>query len=155
MESRRIIRRAVEPEQVDFPHAAQIFAVKREAILADGSRREEIAYCITSLLPSEADETRLASLIRGHWGIENGLHYRRDFTFDEDRCRIRNPNAAHVMASLRAIPIAVFALGIGPKRRRKPPPSMPSMTRYFAHRPASAVHFVCKDQHDNNLSRTE
>ena len=129
--------------------------MKREVTLADGSRRNEIAYCITSLLPEEADEDRLAQLIRGHWSIENGLHYRRDFTFDEDRCRIRNPVAAHVMASLRAIPIAVFALGLGPTRRRKPPPSMPSMTRYFAHRPASALHFLCKNHHDNKLSRTE
>jgi hypothetical protein len=107
------------------------------------------------LLPEQADEKKLAKLIRGHWCIENGLHYRRDFTFDEDRCRIRNPTAAHVMASLRAIPIAVFALKLAPKRRRKPPPSMPSMTRYFAHRPASAVHFVCKDHHASTLPRTE
>ena len=129
--------------------------MKREVTLPDGSQRNEIAYCITSLLPDEADEDRLAQLIRGHWSIENGLHYRRDFTFDEDRCRIRNPVAAHGMASLRAIPIAVYALGLGPTRRRKPPPSMPSMTRYFAHRPASAVHFLRKNHHDKKLSRTE
>ena len=30
---------------------------------------------------------QLAALIRGHWEIENRLHYVRDFTYDEDRCQ--------------------------------------------------------------------
>lgn len=146
---------ATEPEQVDFPHAAQLFAVKREVWLPDGRQRREVAYCITSLLPDQADEKRLGKLIQGHWRIENSLHYRRDYSFDEDRCRIRNPVAARVMASLRAIPIAVFALGMAPTRRRKSPPSMPAMLRYFAHRPASAIHFVCNNPHQKELRRTE
>ncbi len=145
----------MEPEQVHFPHAAQLFAIKRETLLGDGSQREKVAYCITSLRPTQANEARLGRLNRGHWRIENGLHYRRDYSFDEDRCRIRHPIGAHVMASLRAIPIAVFAMKLGPKRNGKPSASMPSMMRFFAHRPASAVNFTCKSQHDNSLSRTE
>ena len=38
--------------------------------------------------------------MRGHWAIENQLHWRRDNTYDEERCRIRHPNGARVMASL-------------------------------------------------------
>lgn len=145
----------MEPEEVDFPHAAQFFAIKRHCLLADGSEREEIAYGVTSLLPSQADEHRLAQLVRGHWRIENCLHYPRDMSFDEDRCRIRHPHRAHVMASLRAIPIALFQLKRGPIRGGKAPPSMPSMMRFFAHRPASAVQFVCKNPPQTNLRRTE
>lgn len=145
----------VSPEEVDFPHAAQLFAVKRHSVLADGSEREETAYSITSLDPSRADERRLGDLLQGHWGIENRLHYPRDVSFNEDRCRIRNPVGAHVMASLRAVPIALFSLQLGPMRGGKPPPSMPSMMRSFAHRPASAVHFVCKKPDNTNLWRTE
>jgi hypothetical protein len=134
---------------VDFPHGAQLFAIKRETLQPNGTQSRETAYCITSLLPSEADEEKLGQLIRGHWGIENGLHYRRDVSFDEDRCRIRNPVAAQVMASLRAIPIALFALGLGPNRHGKAPPSMPSMMRFFAHRPATTINFVCNSNHES------
>lgn len=145
----------VNPEEVDFPHAAQLFAVKRHSVLSNGTQREETAYAISSLRPSQADETRLGCLLRGHWGIENRLHYPRDVSFDEDRCRIRNPVGAHVMASLRCIPIALFSLQLGPTRGGRSPPSMPSMMRSYAHRPASAVHFLCKSPPKKNLRRTE
>jgi predicted transposase YbfD/YdcC len=145
----------VTPEEVDFPHAAQLFAVKRHSLLANGTERGETAYAISSLRPGQADEKRLGQLLQGHWGIENRLHYPRDVSFDEDRCRIRNLVGAHVMASLRSIPIAIFSLQLGPKRAGRAPPSMPSMMRFFAHRPASAVHFVCKTPKPKLLRRTE
>jgi len=150
-----VIAVQVDPEEADFPHAAQLFAVKRHSVLSDGTQREETAFAITSLSPAHADEQRLGSLLQGHWGIENRLHYPRDVSFDEDRCRIRNPVGAHVMASLRAVPIALFSLRLGPIRGGKSPPSMPSMMRYFAHRPASAVHFVSKKPDSTKLRRTE
>jgi len=47
---------------------------------------EETAfYVCTALLPA----TVLAGAIRGHWGIENRLHYVRDVSFREDHCRVR------------------------------------------------------------------
>ncbi len=36
----------------------------------------------------DAQPAQLAALIRNHWHIENRLHYVRDFTYDEDRCRV-------------------------------------------------------------------
>jgi hypothetical protein len=39
---------------------------------------------------------------RGHWSIENGNHYVRDRIYDEDRCQVRNPNSAQILASLRS-----------------------------------------------------
>ena len=44
---------------------------------------------------------RLLELTRGHWGIENELHYRRDVTLGEDGSRIRKGVAPQVMAALR------------------------------------------------------
>lgn len=61
----------------------------------------ETAYGITSLSPKRADAKRLLKLTRGHWGIENGLHYRRDVTMGEDASRVRKGVAPQVMASLR------------------------------------------------------
>ena len=43
---------------------------------------------------------RLIELTRRYWGIENGLHYRRDVTLHEDATRMTNASQAQVMASL-------------------------------------------------------
>lgn len=53
---------------------------------------------------------QLLQLNRGHWGIENGVHWVRDVTFDEDRCRVRKGAAAQAMASLRNLAIALLRL---------------------------------------------
>ena len=61
---------------------------------------------ITSLLPL-ADPAEnaawLLEIVRGHWTIENGNHYVRDRTYDEDRCQVRNPNSAQILATLRSL----------------------------------------------------
>ncbi len=56
---------------------------------------------ITSLNTERANAARLLQLTRRHWGIENGLHYRRDVTLGEDASRIRKGAAPQVMAALR------------------------------------------------------
>jgi hypothetical protein len=66
-----------------------------------GKTTVEVVYGITSLSPERADAARLLELTRGHWGIENGLHYRRDVTLEEDASRIRKGAAPEVMAALR------------------------------------------------------
>lgn len=57
-----------------------------------------MAYGLTSLKPSEASAERLLTLTRQYWGIENGLHYRRDVTLQEDATRPIVGNAGHIMA---------------------------------------------------------
>ena len=52
----------------------------------------------------------MLALNRGHWAIENGLHWVRDWAFDEDRCRIRRGAGARVMASLRSLVISLLRL---------------------------------------------
>ncbi len=51
--------------------------------------------------PERADASRLLALTRGHWGMENGLHYKRDVTLGEDASRVRRGGAPQVMAALR------------------------------------------------------
>lgn len=61
---------------------------------------------ITSLapLPDPAENAkRLLQVLRGHWTIETGNHYVRDRTYDEDRCQVRDPNSAHILATLRSL----------------------------------------------------
>lgn len=66
-----------------------------------GKKTEEVVHGITSLSPERADAKRLLELTRGHWAIENGLHYRRDVTMGEDASRVRRGVAPQVMAALR------------------------------------------------------
>ena len=67
-------------------------------------------YIITSLTPDKASLERLPALNRGHWGIENEIHWVRDVTFDEDRCQIRSEAAPQVMTALRNLVIGLFRL---------------------------------------------
>jgi len=53
--------------------------------LKSGKTRQETAYVITSLTPHQAGPESLLELNRGHWEIENRLHWVRDVTYDEDR----------------------------------------------------------------------
>jgi predicted transposase YbfD/YdcC len=66
-----------------------------------GKTTVEKAYGITSLPTERADADHLLDLTRGHWGIENDLHYRRDVTMGEDASRVRKGAAPQVMAALR------------------------------------------------------
>jgi hypothetical protein len=78
----------------------------------DGSSpTREIVYGLTSR-PGTGDKAaaRLLALVRGHWGIENKLHWVRDVTFDEDRSQVRKGNGPRMMASLRNIAISILRL---------------------------------------------
>jgi DDE family transposase len=59
----------------------------------------EVAYIVTSLPVAVAGPERLLALSRGHWGIENKLHWVRDVSMNEDRCRVRA--GARALAALR------------------------------------------------------
>jgi hypothetical protein len=91
----------------------QGFALKRERT-AKGQTTVEVVHGITSLGPERADARRLLELTRGHWGIENGLHYRRDVTLGEDASRIRKGGAPQVMAALRNGVIHVLSGVVAP-----------------------------------------
>ena len=73
-------------------------------------RHHEVVYGITSLTPQAADAKRLLRINRGHWCIENRLHWVRDVTFDEDRSQVRTGSAAQAMATLRNLAIGLFRL---------------------------------------------
>ena len=66
-----------------------------------------MSYAISSLPATDADARRLLSLSRGHWGIENRLHWVRDVTFDEDRSQVRTGAAPQVLAGLRNLVISL------------------------------------------------
>ena len=61
----------------DWPHLAQVCKIERIVRKKNVTGRA-VAYAVTSLPPQEADADRLLALWRGHWGIENRVHWVRD-----------------------------------------------------------------------------
>jgi len=94
-------------DYLEWPHVAQVCTIER-VVTRKGRTTREIGYAITSLRPDQADAARLAALWRGHWSIENRLHWVRDVTFDEDRSQIRTGHAPHVVAALRNTAISIL-----------------------------------------------
>src|ERR1700685_1887105 len=85
------------PGELRLPRAATIIRVQSRAELADRCRFET-RYSISSakLSPEQA-----ASAVRGHWGIENQLHWMLDVVFAEDQSRLRKGHGAKNMAVVR------------------------------------------------------
>lgn len=101
LEQRTLTAIVDETGYLDWPAVAQVLKIERHTqFLGTGKRRHETSYAITSLTPECASIHRLLAFTRLHWGIENGLHYRRDTTLQEDRTRISHPQQAQVMAVL-------------------------------------------------------
>lgn len=99
------------PARICFPAARQIVRLQRGRAEHDtGETTGEIVYAITSLPAGKATPAELAMLLRGHWGIENRLHWVRDTAYTEDVSQIRTGTAPHVMASLRNLAISIHRL---------------------------------------------
>lgn len=89
----------------EWPGLGQVCRLVREVEFVSGKRagettREE-AFALTSLPPDQADPARLLAVWRGHWQIENGLHWVRDVTLGEDACPVRVGHAPAVFAACR------------------------------------------------------
>jgi len=80
-----------------------------------GETTVEVVYGITSLREGEADARRLSGLVRGHWRIENCLHYVRDVTLGEDACRVRKGSAPQALAALRNAAVHLLSQRDGDK----------------------------------------
>jgi hypothetical protein len=101
IEWRGIEVKETTPEQMGFPHAAQVARLDRIRELKGGKQEAETVWVVTSLTAQQANAERLLELVRTYWSIENGTHYRLDVSAGEDRCRVRHPVAATVLGILR------------------------------------------------------
>ena len=61
----------------------------------------EVVYAITSVPRGQSNATRLLAWWRGHWGIENRVHWPRDVAWGEDQCRVRKGHGPHVLSAIR------------------------------------------------------
>jgi len=99
-------------QQLGWSSVRQVFRITRQRFLrhaetGQGERSTEVAYGITSLSRNQADAKQLLIYNRGHWGIENRLHYVRDVTFAEDQSRVRSGHGPQHLATARNTDIQI------------------------------------------------
>jgi predicted transposase YbfD/YdcC len=109
------------PADLGFPHAAQVFLIERYTTRKvrkriKNSRRYKTVQVktavavlgITSLSTADAAPEHLATYVRGHWSIENRLHWVRDVTFREDASQVKTGSRPRIMATLRNLVIGLI-----------------------------------------------
>jgi len=95
-----------------WPEAAQVYRLERHFDWRRNGRSiktsNQVEFGITSLTRQKATPLTLLNIRRSHWGIETGLHYRRDVTLREDATRMTVGNAAQIMACINNLVLALI-----------------------------------------------
>lgn len=100
------------PGELRLPHAATLVRVQSRAELCDRSRFETRCYVSSARLSAR----QAAEAVRGHWGIENQLHWTLDVVFGDDQSRLRKGHGARNMAVVRHFAINLVRTAPEPKR---------------------------------------
>lgn len=121
-----------ETYPLKWPGAKQIVKLERTATFKkSGKRRHEVSYAITSLSSQQASPEALFAIARGHWSIENRLHWVRDILFAEDHSQVKMGHTPQFMAAMRNLVLNLMrASGIT---------AITAATRRFAAQPAEAL----------------
>jgi predicted transposase YbfD/YdcC len=93
------------PLQEAWPSVKAIGMAVRITEKSDGTTSDDVRYFIVSRYLSGP---RFAQAVRGHWGIENSLHWVLDVTFDEDQSRTRQRHMANNLSWLRRFAISLL-----------------------------------------------
>jgi predicted transposase YbfD/YdcC len=102
LELRTLERSAALNEYLSWPGVGQVLRRTCQRVnLTTGDLGEDVTYGVTSLHPSAATAAQVEALWRGHWTIENRVHYVRDVTWGEDAGQVRRGHAPQALAVLR------------------------------------------------------
>ena len=100
-------RRVFVTEDIDWIEEKQAWSGLRSIVMVEaereiigGKKSTERRYFISSLA---SDAEKIGAAVRGHWAIENQLHWSLDVSFNEDACRTRTGQAAENLAVVRHI----------------------------------------------------
>ena len=98
-------------ERLNVPGCQIALRVDREVRSAEGEGLScESRYFIASLDPDRVTPADLQAYARGHWQVENGLHFVKDRWWDEDRHYTKRPGLAEAFAALTNAALAVLRL---------------------------------------------
>jgi predicted transposase YbfD/YdcC len=110
-ETREVYPFEVTPEQTGFPYSVQAAVILRTTHHLKTVRvTEETEIVFSSRPASKMSAADIQAFRRGHWGIENQLHYVRDVTFGEDASTVATGHAPQNLATLRNLVIGLCAL---------------------------------------------
>ena len=93
---------------LSFPGLRLLARVDCETRPRAGEATTETRYFATSLDPARVTAARLLELVRGHWEVENSLHYVKDRWWDEDRHTCRRPGLAAGFTTLLSAALTVL-----------------------------------------------
>ena len=111
LEQRTLTLVVDEVGYLEWPGARQVFKLERQAHhMRTGTKSNQQVIGLTSCDPEMASAEQLLEWTRHYWGIENGLHYRRDVTLREDATRISQPTLARAIAAINN-----FLIGLSQK----------------------------------------
>jgi len=112
IETRTLITSEMLNAYSAWPGLAQVYRLERQFQWRRNGRCYrtscKMEFGITSLTRKQASPSQLLSIRRAHWGIETGLHFRRDVTFKEDATRMTLGNMGKVMASINNLVLALI-----------------------------------------------
>lgn len=108
LEERILTASSLLADYSPWPYLAQVFKLERRVTIGRKTT-VEIRYGVTSLPGTMVNANRLLVIARAEWGIENGLHYRRDVSLAEDASRMRRGSAPQVLAALNNAVIGIVA----------------------------------------------
>jgi predicted transposase YbfD/YdcC len=107
--TRTLERTAALNDYLDWPDVGQVLRRTDHAIdLATGRVSHEVTYGLTSLPAATTTPAEVERHWRGHWTIENRVHYVRDVTLGEDACQVRAGNAPQALAALRNVLLSLL-----------------------------------------------
>jgi predicted transposase YbfD/YdcC len=100
--TRTLERTAALNDYLDWPDVGQVLRRTDHAVhLTTGKVSHEVTYGLTSLPAAATTPAEVEQVWRGHWTIENRVHYPRDVTLGEDACQVRAGHAPQALAALR------------------------------------------------------
>jgi len=95
--------------QLEWPGLQQVCRLE-STMIRQGKTSVEIAYAITSLASTTATAAQILPNWRGHWGIENRLHWVRDVVLREDNCRANTGHSPQNLAACRNVGLSLMRL---------------------------------------------
>lgn len=111
IEQRQLWALPIDDDYLNWPTAQTMLRLQRTITdKKTGEQSVEIAYALSSLDLMQASAADLLQLWRGHWQIENRLHYVKDVTMGEDASRIRSGHGPQVMSAFRNLALSLMRM---------------------------------------------
>lgn len=149
IETRELWCAPTDPKAIGLAGVAQVARIHCHAqIVRQGQvmkETDETRFAVTTFWTEEAGPDRLLAIGRAHWSIENGQHYRRDRTQDEDRCMVGDTFAARNLSLFRSLAIFLFKQQEGKKGGKK---SLPDFERHVNRKPWGLICRFTQRRHE-------